>query len=156
MTHADSEVAVASAISDAISRGTIVGISRSAFAQGLVPEPPLEEWLISIVRRCIGLRASRLPLHLRNVYAAGATETVSNLVESNLHRILIAIPFAAPGTNHLCVRFRIDWRYYRHLARAADECLRRFAHEALPPSTRILPERYGSALSVSSHAARCQ
>ena len=97
-----------------------------------VLDPPLEEWLLTIVRRCALRRASKFPIEVREAALGRAMETVLGIVHDDLEHLLIGIPRAAPGTNYLMVRFRVRWSHYRHIARAADKRLVRVFHDSPP------------------------
>ena len=95
-----------------------------------IANPPLEEWLIGLVRRCATYRARKvLPTDPERALPC-ALETVFGMFQRNLEGLLVGVPRAAPGTNHLMVRFRVHWANYRNIARAADDCLVRVFHES--------------------------
>ena len=95
-------------------------------------DPPLEEWLLGIIRRCAARRAAKFPIEVREAAFASAFEEVSGMFHDDLPNLLIIIPRAAPDTNYLMARFRIRWSHYRHIARAADERLVRVFHDSPP------------------------
>lgn len=99
-----------------------------------IANPPLEEWLIGLVRRCATYRARKvLPADPERALPC-ALETVFGMFHRDLESLLIGVPRAAPGTNYLMVRFGVRWANYRHLARAADDCLVRVFHDSLSDS----------------------
>ncbi len=112
-----------------------------------VPDAPLEEWLITIVWRCVGWRISKYPIETRKPLAASAFQSIFDMLIHDLPRFIEAIPCAALGTGNLIMGFRIDWRNYRDLARAADDHLARILHDSLSDS----PER--GSLTVKQPAA---
>ena len=97
-----------------------------------VLNPPLEEWLLDIIRRCAARRAAKFPVEVRETALCRAVEAVFGMVHDDLENLLIGVPRAAPGTNYLLVRFRVRWGHYRHITRAADERLVRVFHDSPP------------------------
>lgn len=101
---------------------------ESALDTNLVSELPLEDWLFNIAERLAARRIAKLPIQLSESSRRRALEAVFDLFHTSIPDLLIGIPRTAAGTNNLSVRFRISWRHYRNLARAADDCLVRVFH----------------------------
>jgi hypothetical protein len=107
---------------------TLRSFEESAIARTCDPELPLEEWFIALAERCAVHRARKALPACPESALDRAIQTVLGLFHGNFKDLLIGIPYSAPGTNELRVRFRVRWSYYRHLARTADDHLIRVFH----------------------------